>query len=782
MKNIFRELTFTKKTLALILVSQFVLSCVPGANSLRGKSSASTSVTSVAVTQGRVLRDNPIILSKNPNLSIDADLSKYLSTEFITTNSFLQSNPNCYGLAYCFEVQETKESVSPLQTADGKWSYKVSSQAFLQVNTFYHMNKIFDLFFNNLNLTFSGSYGSSTTPIYEFTAIPFTMRTGTTYKLGSEVLQAYTNCDLKDNAYYNSADETLCFGYSGATKQLRWAQDSTVIYHEAGHFFQRLQLNFRNMASVVKVQMGALFYSEAGAIGEGLADFYSYYVNGRTHWGEWAAGKVDGSRPMSESDSLHAPGISLEEDQRLSYPQYLTYNPNEPLIPTEDIHTAGMIISHYLVALTNDLETTCSMSNKDAREYVMYMLNESFAELGDLTSVGTYNGGAGKVNMNALNSLTWFNINNPISYRSLAQTMAKNLLLTIGKASFARCNGGAYPQDKIESLLDNYGLLLFKKYNQHRNLTDGTHVNTSVNASNRKKSILIAKSNLVLDPTTGANSAFVIDKRAQILDVITKYMTAGTLSTNTAEDLAYNNDNSKVSPGEVVAIALNLYNKSNSTMGGVEILANDWDHAETKAGANLGKPCRFTNPTVSTDGWPLASEGAALPTDSGSTCDAIGAAPPTVVSGITTAPGDFAPVCFVQSIESGATKWISQKAYKEKIGLDDNACLDPKSCFIRAVKGFDKAYYSKINPKSTWGQTMANPATGEAYGLDVGNILLFEVSKNVPPGTTMSCRLRVRFTNCEDCFHDATGNDFKDVLYNGPTPYKIIQLQIPITD
>lgn len=73
---------------------------------------------------------------------------------------------------------------------------------------------------------------------------------------------------------------------------------------------------------------------------------------------------------------------------------------------------------------------------------------------------------------------------------------------------------------------------------------------------------------------------------------------------------------------------------------------------------------------------------------------------------------------------------------------------------------------------------------GTAYSLDWGNVLLFEVSKSIPPGTTVNCRMRVRFTNCEDCFHDSSrsNNDFYDVDYNGPKPYKIIHLQIPITD
>lgn len=757
---------------ALILASLLLASCVPTASkNVRGRLSANATNSTVGVTQGKVLLDNPIILSNQTNLSLSYDLNKLTSVAVITSNTFLQSNPNCSGLTYCFEVRASKESVSALQTADGKWSYKTSTDEFLQTNTFYHLNKIFDQFFANLGLSYGGAYDSFSFPIYD-TAIPLALyNTDGTFNVNNQTLMAFAACDIENNATYDQATESLCFGYSGSSKELHWAHDSTIVYHEAGHFFQKLQLNFRNTASIVKTQMGNYLYNEAGSIGEGLSDFYSYYVNGRTHWGEWAAGKLSSSRPLSEDDTLHVPGLSTSDDERLSYPQYLNYDPNAPEAPIEDIHMSGMIISHYLTALSVDLQSKCSMTSKDSREFVMTILNETMAELGDLTSKGTVNGAVGKVNMDATNSLQWFTTNNPINYRSFAQTIAKNLLNTIGNSGLGRCNGTYYSRDYIEGLLDSYGLLLFKTYNQHRNLTNtSTKINTNVTSTNRKKSVLISKSSLILDPTSGASSAYVIDSRTQIAAGITQLQSSGligTMSAQTPSDFGFNNGNSKVSPGEVVAIALNLYNNSNSVMGGIEVLANDWDHADS----STGKPCLFDT-SLSSDQWPLASEGAS--TDAN--CQNIAAT-----------TSDFAPVCFIQSNESSATKWISQHEFKEKMAIDTNSCLDKsndKDCFIRAIKGADKAFFSKINPKSTWGQTMADPKTGTAYGLDWGNVLLFEVSKHIPPGTVLDCRLRVRFTNCDDCFHDSTrsNNDYYDVEYNGPRPFKIIHLTIPVTD
>ncbi len=756
-----------KTFIPLFIAAIFFASCVPTSSTsgLRGRvaSGSTTGNSNVGLTQGKVLLDNPIILSKNPGLATTYDLNRLVSVATITSDSFLRGGgTSCYGLAYCFEVKATKDSVSALQTTNGKWGYDVQSKEFLQVNTFYHLNKMISQFLTNLGM----SYGYSL--VTNDTAIPSTIfHVNDSTALHSTPLVAFADCDERNNSQYNQAYETLCLGYSGDKKELRWAHDSTIIYHETGHFLARLQMNFRNPdINIVKSQLGNYtLYNEAGAIGEGLSDYYSYYVNNRTHWGEWAAGKLGASRPISESDPIHVAGLSESEDERLSYPQFLNYDPHNPTQPYEEIHIGGGVISHYLHALTKDIQTKCAMSSAESREFVTYILNESLAELGDLTSYGTErHGGAGKVNLNQDTTLSnlWLTLVNPINYRSFPQTIAKNLLNSIGDPLLARCNGTYYSQDNIESLLDSYGLLLFKTYNQHRNLTSNVNVNTPINATNRKKSVLIAKNNLILDPTTGASSAFVIDNRDSMKKIIEDLSSAGSIkyiSPQVSTD--YNNNNDKVSPGEIVGIALNMYNNSNSTMAGVQILANDWDQADSS-----GKPCRLSN-----DLWPLESEGASTDTAS---CNTVTAT-------------NFAPVCFFQSNEANSTRWISQKEFKAKLELDSTLCLDKdndKDCFMRAIRGADQAIFSKINPKANWGTTFANTKTGAAAGLTLGNVILFEVSKHIPPGTIVDCRLRARFTNCEDCYHRSSTNlnDFLDVDYNGSVPFKIIHLQIPIID
>ena len=777
------------------LLSLALSSCVPSVGSnLRSRSTSGiTSTANVGVTQGLILADNPIILSKDANLSDTADLNKLLSVAFITGSTFLNQ---CYGTSanYCFTVLDVKTSPTSLQTSNGKWAYNANSTEFLQTNTFFHLNKIFQMFYNNVSSSLTTRAYNGTIPYYD-TALPAPSMQPLTGNVN-----AIANCDVANNAYFSRSDSSLCFGYvTTPSNTVKWAQDSTVIYHETGHFLQSLQLNLRNTTAGPTSGMGNFYYDEAGAIGEGLSDFYSFYVNGRPHFAEWAAGRfLSASRPMTESDSLHAPGISTDPDQRLSYPQYLNYNPYSPTIPVEDIHYSGMTISHYLVALTQDLQDKCVMSKREASDLVIHLVTETLAELGDLQSNGTHSVTThNKVNLNQSFSYDWFSKVNPINYRSFSQTFAKNLLINLGTpasgTTLLRCNGSYYQKDQIESLLDQYGLLLFRTYNENRNLSDGvTKVNTTVTATNRKKSVLISKNLLILDPTTNASSAFVIDDKAKIQSGITALQSAGligSLSAQTPSDLGFNNGNSKVSPGEVVAIALNLYNNSNSTMGGIQVLANDWNHADS-----TGKPYLFPT-TYSNDQWPLLSEGA---TAFNPSTMSIGATA-TTISGTSPILQDFAPVCFMQSTENNATKWVSQRDFQTKMALDSSFCLDPtntKDCFIRFIKGADQAHYSKLNPKSTWAQTMADD-TGKSPSLDWGNVMLLEVSKQIPPGTIVDCRLRLRFSNCEDCYHkqstDATktnfssdshleGYDFTDTDYNGPRPFKIIHLQIPITD
>ena len=208
-------------------------------------------------------------------------------------------------------------------------------------------------------------------------------------------------------------------------------------------------------------------------------------------------------------------------------------------------------------------------------------------------------------------------------------------------------------------------------------------------------------------------------------------------------------------------------------MGGVRLLANDWDH--TKNGA----PCNNLG-----DNFPLASEGAADLTGDN-------AATPGDCSYITRDNGleafeDIAPVCLVELNDDDATKWVTQDKLRTQMGLPKNRCLGGenslKDCFIRAVKGADHSFYSRIEPKQTWAETLITDDGVPQFSSS--NVLYFEISPSIPPGTTFNCRLRASFSNCEDCHHDAlNGNDdYLDYEYSGAKPFKIINFQFTVID
>jgi len=51
-------------------------------------------------------------------------------------------------------------------------------------------------------------------------------------------------------------------------------------------------------------------------------------------------------------------------------------------------------------------------------------------------------------------------------------------------------------------------------------------------------------------------------------------------------------------------------------------------------------------------------------------------------------------------------------------------------------------------------------------------------------GTKFRCRLRVKFSNCSDCFTDGSNanDDFLDVDFNGAKPFKVINFEFNVID
>ena len=110
---------------------------------------------------------------------------------------------------------------------------------------------------------------------------------------------------------------------------------------------------------------------------------------------------------------------------------------------------------------------------------------------------------------------------------------------------------------------------------------------------------MVSKDLIKLDERTGKAKYFIFDKGSDIRTIV-EALSRGQireLSDQTDPNLSYNNGNGEISPGEVVGISLNIYNDSNTAIGGVQVLANDWDHGKMDNGflrhSTLSDQCAF---------------------------------------------------------------------------------------------------------------------------------------------------------------------------------------------
>ena len=221
--------------------------------------------------------------------------------------------------------------------------------------------------------------------------------------------------------------------------------------------------------------------------------------------------------------------------------------------------------------------------------------------LGDLSATGNDFYPTGTVNLSpdldqygTPSSLLWYSRVRPINFRSWIQTFGRFFVQTIASTTGTACNGKVYAKDSFEQILDSYGLLLFDNYNDDGNHHSQGHggSNHVINPENRLKTVMIDKNLIDLDKREDSASIYVFDKRRDMLDALESLLDIGLteeISTKIDSELIHNNGNGQISPGEVVGVAFNLYNASNSEMGGVQILANDWDHVKIENGER--KPC-----------------------------------------------------------------------------------------------------------------------------------------------------------------------------------------------
>ncbi len=853
MTNYFKPtVAFRKVAVLLCLVT--LASCNPTEITSSGQR-ANSSYGGEMVNHAYIYRESPAILG-GKGYGPDVNMKNFVDgsmPEFITDKTLLKGDctvdllGNIVTFSDCLHTFASKSASQQLlaRKSDGTWIFPTNSSEFYQVNGHYHVQRGVNTFYEKLKFTYDNLYSNpsfigstKSTPYYlpQTNLFWFQANTPTNDNyFRNSFLSTYTLCNFELNAQFNPAGPDLCFGKWSAHSSFFFVQDPSVVYHELGHALIAIMMNFRNgvpgaLATdfhPLRSNLGSYGYTEAGSIGEGVADYYSFVMTKRTHFGEWALGKSLGAtRPMSEDDALHIQGVDTTSEGRLSYPQYILYDPNQPNTPIEDVHYAGQIISHYLVALTKSLQNQCASINPvDKHEvstsYVMMLLAETFSEMGDLKSIGfdTKIGSARDPssyiyrlnNLDETSSFMWAHVINPPTYRKFAQIMAKNISKYI---SSTLCQ--EFDQNESEKLLDDYGLLLFKTYNDNNTSTKNAGIRLKennnfnftddfttvalaplpINEGNRRKTVLVSKQQLSMAvPSTEKDIAsyYIIDNQASISGILENLLFKGypmNPSTGVA-GIEYNNSNIRISPGEIVAIIPNLQNSSNSTMAGVQLLATDWDHVNITDTTGLNgnfDPCVVDEVTTTAQG----AEAAATCTTTMNTFKRH-----LKTAGVF-AQEAAAPICLVQLEEGDVTRWVSQNEFRKKQGLSlqDKDCLgfagtaytedftfNPHECLVRALPGANSAFYSKIDAQKSYMETIRTGNPDHIFG--AGNAILFEVNKWIPPGTKFRCRMRAKFSNCSDCFSsptDSSNDDYIDAEYNGAKPFKIINLEFNVND
>lgn len=219
----------------------------------------------------------------------------------------------------------------------------------------------------------------------------------------------------------------------------------------------------------------------------------------------------------------------------------------------------------------------------------------------------------------------------------------------------------------------------------------------------------------------------------------------------------------------------------------MQVLANDWDHMKKQSPADAHpKFCTY-------DGFPSTAAGGledinVTPAPGDCKYPSRGTTVSPLGLSYNYVDDSAQPVCFVQKVDGEQTTWITQNEYRQypTLGLSTNECLgpqgsqNPNECLVRIVPGGDNSVFSKIDPSKTWAETMfANQVDPEFTG---SGFIIMELSKWIPQGTLFNCRMRVRFSNCSDCFQDQNNESYSEYEYSGNEPYKIINFQFRVVN
>lgn len=128
--------------------------------------------------------------------------------------------------------------------------------------------------------------------------------------LGKVSIDAH--CNISNNAYYSPASKKLCLGYInvGGGKKVWASDDADVVIHEGGH-----AVNHTLSSSSIMNSSG-----EAGAIDEGIADYWALTILSDAELSEWFLGALGASYIRDASQNLLYPDsmvYELHDDARV---------------------------------------------------------------------------------------------------------------------------------------------------------------------------------------------------------------------------------------------------------------------------------------------------------------------------------------------------------------------------------------------------------------------------------------------------------------------------------
>lgn len=769
-----------KKTLGLCLLF-FLASC-----NLFKQDDEGDSRGAAGAYESYVIPINPVAQSEYSAERIAENfyLDPYLSSSpvFITENEYLQEDCQIenegvlYPLPDCFSVQEKPSDTQLLRRSEESWNYSSGSDEFLQVHTFYHTKKAITLYFDLIKDIYTEAMSSHLESSFTQQAL------NQNASWSDTPLKVFAKCDDLSNAYYDPALTRICLGEDLYHPGHVFSQDPSIIYHELGHHFVKVFMNMRNKTAglTLRSDLGMHSYDEGGALNEGIADYfavisrilgndskrriYRLYDDERFGVGELSLSLYNSFRPTHEGHSLHHSGIAPNAVGRFNYTEHLNHSVQSPSAPVESNHTQGQVVSHYLTSLTLKMSETCSYSFREATSKVIFILAETLAHLGDLSSLGsTAHGNGYTVNFNPVHSLEWLRNINPINFRRFFQSFAFFLKNKISNQACLALNP--------YSLLDEYHLLLFSTDNGDGNdeLLGHNGVNrSSIPQYERQRSVMLTKGDLDL-ATGNYPQAYIADDRLSMVDLVSSLQDkfGPILPREIPANLGFNNGGGRPSPGEVVGLHLNLfnYNPSHPYLG-IHISASEFDYTKTNANG-YEEPC-----SDMLHQWPSPHEGAAPPdTHQGAgSCSYI-----TRNHGL---DGDeVSPVCFVWNHQD--QKWTSQANTSY---ADDGLCLDDdqKNCLLKFLKGGKSAHLSRIAPQKTWVETQHGQSA--QFSFPAHSMLFMAINPVVPYGTRFYCNFRVRASNCSDCHETTGGDDYLSYENSGVDPFQIISLEFTVED